>query len=63
MKLFVFYIRYQKAWKYYVKFRHLLANKPKVTIQDKQKLHQQEMDLQVKKIPHIVHFDFFLNFW
>lgn len=37
---------YQKAWREYVKFRHLLANKPKVSYQDRHKLMQKEMRLQ-----------------
>uniref|UniRef100_T1IMV5 Ribonuclease 3 n=1 Tax=Strigamia maritima TaxID=126957 RepID=T1IMV5_STRMM len=37
---------YQKAWRDYVKYRHLLANKPKVTYQDRHKLTQKEMRLQ-----------------
>ena len=37
---------YQKLWKHYVKFKHLLANKPKVTEADKRKLLAQEDQLQ-----------------
>lgn len=37
---------YQKAWREYVKFRHLLANKPKVLPQDRLKLTQKEIRLQ-----------------
>ncbi|GAB6023150.1 hypothetical protein CHUAL_007230 [Chamberlinius hualienensis] len=37
---------YQKAWREYVKYRHLLANKPKVSYQDRHKLMQKEMRLQ-----------------
>lgn len=37
---------YQKAWRDYVKFRHLLANKPKVVYSDRHKLLQKEMKLQ-----------------
>ncbi|XP_076346956.1 ribonuclease 3 drosha [Tachypleus tridentatus] len=37
---------YQKAWRDYVKFRHLLANKPKVSYADRHKLLQKEMRLQ-----------------
>lgn len=37
---------YQKAWKQYVKFRHLLANKAKVTSDDRTKLAQKETHLQ-----------------
>ncbi|KAK6620188.1 hypothetical protein RUM44_006589 [Polyplax serrata] len=33
---------YQKAWRKYVKFRHLLANMPKPTAEDKQKLAAKE---------------------
>ncbi|EEC19799.1 ribonuclease III, putative [Ixodes scapularis] len=33
---------YQKAWRDYVKFRHLLANKPKVLYTDRHKLLQKE---------------------
>ena len=38
--------RYQKKWKECVKLRHLLANKPKVTHQDKQRLLMKEDELQ-----------------
>lgn len=37
---------YQKAWRDYVKFRHLLANKPKVVYADRHKLLQKEIKLQ-----------------
>ncbi|KAG8194728.1 hypothetical protein JTE90_026377 [Oedothorax gibbosus] len=37
---------YQKAWRNYVKYRHLLANKPKVRYGDRHKLAQKEMKLQ-----------------
>lgn len=37
---------YQKAWKDYVKYRHLLANKPKVGQVDRQTLQQKEERLQ-----------------
>lgn len=37
---------YQKAWKYYVRFKHLLNSKPKVTREDKQKLKNKEAHLQ-----------------
>nr|KAG5706615.1 hypothetical protein BaRGS_005685 [Batillaria attramentaria] len=37
---------YQKAWKYYVRFKHLLNSKPKVTREDKQKLKSKEAKLQ-----------------
>ncbi|XP_015787469.1 ribonuclease 3 [Tetranychus urticae] len=38
--------KYQKAWRDYVKFRHLLANKPKVSYCDRQTLLQKEEKLQ-----------------
>lgn len=38
--------KYQKAWRDYVKFRHLLANKPKVSYVDRQTLLQKEEKLQ-----------------
>jgi ribonuclease-3 len=38
--------KYQKAWRDYVKFRHLLANKKKVSYIDKQTLLQKEEKLQ-----------------
>lgn len=38
--------KYQKAWRDYVKFRHLLANKPKVNFADRQVLSQKEEKLQ-----------------
>ncbi|CAB0038163.1 unnamed protein product [Trichogramma brassicae] len=37
---------YQKAWREYVKFRHLLANMPKPTFEDKRKLEAKENKLQ-----------------
>ncbi|XP_074603919.1 ribonuclease 3 drosha [Brevipalpus obovatus] len=37
---------YQKAWRDYVKFRHLLANRPKVSYVDRQTLLQKEEKLQ-----------------
>lgn len=37
---------YQKAWKQYIKFKHLLNSKPKVTIEDKLKLKNKEAQLQ-----------------
>ncbi|XP_064457228.1 ribonuclease 3-like [Ornithodoros turicata] len=37
---------YQKAWRDYVKFRHLLANKPKVLYTDRHKMLQKEIKLQ-----------------
>ena len=41
--------KYQKAWRDYVKFRHLLANKPKVNFADRQTLLQKEERLQELK--------------
>ncbi|GIY18764.1 ribonuclease 3 [Caerostris extrusa] len=38
--------QYQKAWRNYVKFRHLLANKPKVRYADRHRLMQKETRLQ-----------------
>lgn len=40
---------YQKAWREYVKFRHLLANMPKPTFEDKQKLAGKENRLQTMR--------------
>ncbi|XP_064648980.1 uncharacterized protein LOC135501106 [Lineus longissimus] len=37
---------YQKLWKQYAKYKHLLANKPKVTPEDKMKLNDKEDQLQ-----------------
>ncbi|XP_034951139.1 ribonuclease 3 [Chelonus insularis] len=37
---------YQKAWRDYVKFRHLLANMPKPSFEDKRKLEAKENRLQ-----------------
>ncbi|KAF6215586.1 hypothetical protein GE061_010342 [Apolygus lucorum] len=37
---------YQKAWREYVKFRHLLANMPKASFEDKRKLEMKENKLQ-----------------
>lgn len=37
---------YQKGWRDYVKFRHLLANMPKPSFEDKRKLEIKERDLQ-----------------
>ncbi|XP_071034189.1 ribonuclease 3 isoform X1 [Parasteatoda tepidariorum] len=37
---------YQKAWRDYVKYRHLLANKPKVRYEDRRKLVSKETKLQ-----------------
>lgn len=41
-----FHCRYQKAWRDYVKFRHLLANMSKPTFEDKRKLEAKENKLQ-----------------
>ncbi|KAL5011679.1 hypothetical protein ScPMuIL_010230 [Solemya velum] len=41
---------YQKMWKQYVKFRHLLNSKPKITFTDKQKLQQKEKFLQDQRM-------------
>ncbi|XP_077504177.1 ribonuclease 3 drosha isoform X4 [Amblyomma americanum] len=41
---------YQKAWRDYVKFRHLLANKPKVLYTDRHKLLQKEVKLQEMRL-------------
>jgi ribonuclease-3 len=38
--------RYQRAWREYVKFRHLLANMPKASFEDKRKLEGKENKLQ-----------------
>lgn len=38
--------RYQKAWREYVKFRHLLANMPKPSFDDKRRLEGKENKLQ-----------------
>ncbi|XP_054279725.1 ribonuclease 3 [Macrosteles quadrilineatus] len=37
---------YQKAWREYVKFRHLMANMPKPSFNDKEKLELKEIKLQ-----------------
>lgn len=37
---------YQKAWREYVKFRHLVANMSKPSYEDKRKLEQKEIRLQ-----------------
>lgn len=36
---------YQKAWRAYVKFRHLIANMPKPSYEDKRKLEKKEQKL------------------
>ena len=41
---------YQRTWKQYVKLKHLLANKPKITHDDKQKLKLKEERLQEMKL-------------
>lgn len=41
-----FFYSYQKAWRDYVKFRHLLANMSKPTFEDKRKLESKENKLQ-----------------
>ena len=38
--------KYQKAWKQYVKLKHLLYNKPKITDQDREKLEAKLEQLQ-----------------
>ncbi|VVC29497.1 Double-stranded RNA-binding domain,Ribonuclease III domain,Ribonuclease III [Cinara cedri] len=40
---------YQKRWRDYVKFRHLLANMPKPSAEDKRKLKTKEISLQETK--------------
>uniref|UniRef100_T1GFQ1 RNase III domain-containing protein n=1 Tax=Megaselia scalaris TaxID=36166 RepID=T1GFQ1_MEGSC len=37
---------YQKAWREYVKLRHLMANMPKVSYEEKRKLEEKEQKLQ-----------------
>lgn len=47
---------YQRTWKQYVKFKHLLNSKPKVTFTDKQKLEAKEkylQDLRMKRYHHL----------
>ncbi|XP_035232949.1 ribonuclease 3-like, partial [Stegodyphus dumicola] len=41
---------YQKAWRDYVKYRHLLANKPKVKYADRHRLMQKETRLQEMRL-------------
>ncbi|XP_059350405.1 LOW QUALITY PROTEIN: ribonuclease 3-like [Daphnia carinata] len=41
---------YQKAWRDYVKFRHLLANMPKPSFEDKRKLEAKENRLQEMRL-------------
>lgn len=43
---FFFLVRYQKLWKQYMKFKHLLSNKQKVSDADKQRLKALEDLLQ-----------------
>lgn len=38
--------RYQKAWRYYVKYRHLIANMAKPSSKERQKLAAKEATLQ-----------------
>lgn len=38
--------RYQKAWRYYVKYRHLIANMAKPSFKERQKLAAKEATLQ-----------------
>ena len=38
--------RYQKLWKQYMKQKHLVANKPKVALKDREKLNNIEDQLQ-----------------
>ncbi|XP_026330964.1 ribonuclease 3 [Hyposmocoma kahamanoa] len=40
------HLRYQKAWRYYVKYRHLIANMAKPSFKDRQKLAAKEAKLQ-----------------
>lgn len=42
--------KYQKTWRDYVKYRHLLANKPKVTYEEKQMLAKKEEKLQEMRL-------------
>ena len=42
--------KYQKTWRDYVKYRHLLANKPKVTYEEKQMLLKKEEKLQEMRL-------------
>ncbi|XP_054713969.1 ribonuclease 3-like [Uloborus diversus] len=42
--------QYQKAWREYVKFRHLVANKPKVKYVDRHELTKKEMKLQEMRL-------------
>ncbi|CAG2059554.1 unnamed protein product, partial [Timema podura] len=44
--LYSLFASYQKAWRDYVKFRHLLANMPKPSFEDKRKLECKEIRLQ-----------------
>jgi len=38
--------RYQKLWKQYIRLKHLVANKPKVLLKDREKLRSLEDQLQ-----------------
>lgn len=42
--------KYQKTWRDYVKYRHLLANKPKVSYEEKQMLLKKEEKLQEMRL-------------
>ena len=42
--------KYQKTWRDFVKYRHLLANKPKVTFEEKQLLLKKEEKLQEMRL-------------
>ena len=46
--------RYQQLWKEYVKFKHLMANKPKMTPEDKQKMLLKEHNLQAMRLDKYV---------
>ena len=41
---------YQKMWRDYVKYRHLLANLPKPSMEDKRKLVEKESQLQTLRL-------------
>lgn len=45
-----YFYRYQKAWRQFVKFRHLLANMSKPKFEDKRKLESKETHLQNMRI-------------
>ena len=46
LKFLVVCDSYQRAWKEYLKFRYLLANRPKPSEADKRKLHDLEIKAQ-----------------